>query len=70
MSDEAQVVTKVEQLMRALDQVKRYRALSSLMVDFLIIMLVSVAALLTSELGVDFYKLGSVFGCYYAPTGA
>ena len=71
MSDEAQVVTKVEQLMRALDQVKRYRALSSLMDDFLIIMLVSVAALLTWEFGVDFYKLGgSVFGCYYATTGA
>jgi hypothetical protein len=37
------------------------------MVDFLIIMLVSVVALLTWEFGVDFYKLGSVFGCYYAP---
>ena len=67
MSGEAQVVAKVEELMRALDQVKRYRALSRLMVDFLVIMLVSVAALLAWELGVDYYRLGNGFGCYFAP---
>jgi hypothetical protein len=69
MSDEAQVVSKVEELMKALDQVKRYRALSRLMIDFVVIILVSIAALLAWELGIDFYKLGNAFGCYYTVPG-
>ena len=69
MSGEEQVTARVEELMRALDQVKRYRALSRLMVDFAVIMLVSVAALFSWELGVDFYRLGNGLGCYYAVPG-
>ena len=69
MSEEAQVVAKVEELMKALDQVKRYRALSRLMVDFAIIMLLSVVLLLSWELAVNFYKLESGFYCYYSTPG-
>jgi hypothetical protein len=69
MSDEAKVVSKVEELMKALDQVKRYRALSRLMIDFAVIMLLSIAVLLAWELGVDFYKLGNALGCYYMLLG-
>lgn len=64
---EVQVLTKVEELIRALDQVKRYRALTRLLVDFAVIFLASVAVLLGWELGFDFYRLGSPTGCYYAP---
>ncbi len=65
MSGEAQVVARVEELMKALDQVKRYRALSKLMVDFAVIMLVSVVLLMSWELAVNFYKMGTGFYCYY-----
>jgi hypothetical protein len=69
VGEEAQVVAKVEELMKALDQVKRYRALARLMVDFTIIMLLSVAVLLTWELAVNFYKLATGFYCYYGTPG-
>jgi hypothetical protein len=69
MSEEAQVVAKVEELMKALDQVKRYRALSRLMVDFAAIMLVSVVLLLSWELAVNFYRLETGFYCYYSNPG-
>jgi hypothetical protein len=65
MSEETQVVAKVEELMKALDQVKRYRALSGLLVDFGLIMLVTVVLLLSWELAVNFYRLTSGFYCYY-----
>ena len=65
MSEEAQVVTKVEELMRALDQVKKYKALTRLMADFAVIMLASVVVLYSWELAVDFYKLETGFYCYY-----
>ena len=65
MSNEAQVVAKVEELMNALDQVKKYRALTRLMVDFALIMLASVVLLLSWELAVNFYKLETGFYCYY-----
>lgn len=66
MSEQA-VVGKVEELMKALDQVKRYKALARLLVDFLIIVLVSFALLCAIELSVNFYHLyyGSTF--YYIP---
>lgn len=70
MSGEAQVVAKVEELMKALDQVKRYRALSKLMVDFAAIMLVSVVLLLSWELAVNFYRLATSFYCYYPGPGS
>jgi len=57
--EESQVVAKVEELMKALDQVKRYRALSRLMVDFGIIMLLTVALFLAGELAADFYNLAT-----------
>jgi hypothetical protein len=69
MSEEVQVVAKVEELMKALDQVKRYRALSRLMVDFAAIMLVSVVLLLSWELALNFYKLETGFYCYYSTLG-
>ena len=52
--------------MKALDQVSKYRALTKLIVDFAIIMLVSIAGLLTLELGVNFYQVGTSFPCYYS----
>jgi hypothetical protein len=69
MSEEALVVAKVQELMRALDQVKQYRALSKLMVDFVLIMLASIVLVLAWELGVNFYRLGSGFYCYYSAGG-
>ena len=66
MSGEAQVVAKVEELMKALDQVKRYRALSRLMVDFAAIMLATAVVLLSWELAVNFYRLASGYFCYYS----
>jgi len=63
---EAAVSSKVEELMNALDQVKRYRALTGLMVDFAIVFLASVSCLLAVELGVNVYRLGSGFPCYIA----
>ena len=51
-TNEARVAAQVEELMLALDQVKKYRALSRLMVDFSIIVLASIAVLISSELGV------------------
>jgi hypothetical protein len=69
MSEETQVVAKVEELMKALDQVKKYRALTRLMVDFALIMLVSVVLALSWELFVNFYKLATGFYCYYGSPG-
>ncbi len=59
------VVSKVEELMRSLDQVKKYKALSHLMVDFLFIVLSSVAALLAFELAVNFLHLSGAFQGYF-----
>jgi len=65
-TNEARVAAQVEELMLALDQVKKYRALSRLMVDFSIIVLASIAVLISSELGVNLYRLTGGFPCYYA----
>ena len=70
MSDEAKVVAKVEELMRTLDEVKRYRALVRLLIDFLLIMLVSVVALLALELAVNTYRAQTGFPCYYPTLNA
>ncbi len=66
MSEEATIVAKVEELMKALDQVKRYRALSRLLIDFALIILVSVVLLLSWDLAVNFYRMQSGFYCYYS----
>jgi hypothetical protein len=68
-TSDAQVTTKVEELLLALDQVKKYRALSRLMVDFGIIMLASITLLISSELAVNIYRLTGGFPCYYAGPG-
>jgi hypothetical protein len=64
---EQSVVGKVEELMKILDQVKRYKALARLLVDFLIIVLLSFAVLCAIELSVNLYHFiyGSSF--YYIP---
>jgi hypothetical protein len=67
MSEEALVVGKVEELMAALDQVKRYRALTRLLVDFLVIILVSVVVMFFWELAVNLYKIGTGYYCFYGP---
>ncbi len=79
MSEEA-VVTKVEELMKSLDQVKKYKAFARLMVDFVVIFLVSIVALFFLELTVNLYRLVSGFSSYfptptsfttsYSPTGS
>jgi hypothetical protein len=63
---EGVVVAKVEELMKALDQVKKYKTLSRLMVDFLIILLFSAVVLFFLELVVNFYHLTSGFQNYFA----
>jgi hypothetical protein len=65
MSEKA-VVAKVEELMKSLDQVRRYRALARFLVDFLIIILFSVAVLFVLEIAVNFYHLTSSFPNYFA----
>jgi hypothetical protein len=68
-AEEAQLVTKVEEPMRALEQVKRYRALARLMVDFAMIMLLSASVLPTWELAVNSYRLATSFYRNYATPG-
>ncbi len=59
-------MTKVMELMTALDQVKKYRAFSRLLLDFAAIVLCSVVLLLALELTVNFFKIASGFPCYYS----
>jgi|SRR5208283_1354970 len=63
---ETAVVVKVEELMRALDQVKKYKALARLMVDFLGIVLLSFVALFSLELFFNFYYLTGHFQSYFS----
>jgi hypothetical protein len=63
--DEEAAVSKVEELMKAFDQVKRYKALSRLMIDFLIIVLLSLVALFSSELLINFYYVTGNFQSYF-----
>jgi hypothetical protein len=69
MSEEAQVVAKVQELMKALDQVKKYKALSKLLVDFALIMLATTVVLFAWELSVNLFKLETGFSCYYGVPG-
>ena len=66
MSEEATIVAKVEELMKALDQVKQYRALSRLLIDFALVMLASVVFLLSWDMAVNFYRVQTGFYCYYS----
>jgi len=58
-------VEKVQELMQSLDQVKRYKALARLLVDFLIIVLLSIVALFFLQLAVNFYHLTTGFPSYF-----
>ena len=63
---EKEVVAKVEELMNTLDQVKKYKALARLMVDFLVIVLLSFVALFSLELIFNFYYLTGNFQSYFS----
>jgi hypothetical protein len=63
---EIAVVAKVEELMRTLDQVKKYKALARLMGDFLVIILLSFIALFSLELIFNFYYLTGNFQSYFS----
>jgi hypothetical protein len=63
---EKDVVGKVEELMTALDQVKKYKALAHLLVDFLIILLLSVASLFSLELVFNLSYLADSVSSYFA----
>lgn len=65
--EEAEVVTKVGELMESLDQVKKYRKLSNLIMDFGIIVLSSVAILWGLGLAADFYRIETGFGPIFTP---
>jgi hypothetical protein len=62
---EKDVVGKVEELMKALDQVKKYKALAHLLVDFVIILLLSVVALFTLGLVFNFSYLTGNTSSYF-----
>lgn len=62
---ETEVTAKVEELMKALDEVKRYRALSSSILDFVIIVLGTVAALLSVEIFVNLLRAITGFPCSF-----
>ncbi|MGD6809234.1 MAG: hypothetical protein ACQCN3_05995 [Candidatus Bathyarchaeia archaeon] len=62
---EQTVVSKVEELMQSLDQVKKYKVLSRLMVDFTVIVLSSIVALLALELTVNVLHLLGAFQGYF-----
>jgi hypothetical protein len=62
---EQTVVSKIEELMKSLDQVKKYKALSHLMVDFIAIVLSSVVVLLALELAVNVLHLSGTFQGYF-----
>lgn len=59
------IVEKIEELMLSLDQVKKYRELARLVIDFAIIVLCSVALMLAIELFANYYRVGSAFYCYF-----
>ena len=63
---ETAVVAKVEELMKTLDQVKKYKALARLMVDFLVIVLLSFITLFSLELIFNFYYLTGNFQSYFS----
>ena len=63
---EQMVVSKVEELMTTIDQVKRYRALARLLVDFAIIGMTSVVILLSIELVTNYWVTNNNLGCYFA----
>jgi hypothetical protein len=61
---EAEVVEKVSELMRTLDDVKRYRELAYAMVDFLAIMMVSAIAVILLTFSQGVYDVTSGFPAY------
>jgi hypothetical protein len=63
---EKDVVGKVEELMRALDQVKKYKTLAHLLVDFVIILLLSFVVLFTLGLVVNFSYLAGDATSFFA----
>lgn len=63
---EKEVVGKVEELMKALDQVKKYKVLAQLLGDFLIILLLSFVALFSLALVVNFSYLVNISGSYFS----
>lgn len=63
---ETAVVAKVEELMKTLDQVKKYKALARLMGDFLVIILLSFITLFSLELIFNFYYLTGNFQSYFS----
>jgi hypothetical protein len=63
---ETAVVAKVEELMRALDQVKKYKALARLMIDFSVIVLLAFVALFSLELFFNFYYVSGNFQSYFS----
>lgn len=67
---EAEVTSKVEELMQALDEVKRYRALSSLILDFAIIVLTALAALFAFEIIVNMSRVYFGFPCSFWATNS
>ncbi len=62
---ETEATSKVEELMKALDEVKRYRALSRLTIDFTIITLATVVTLLSIEIFVNTLRVTTGFPCSY-----
>ena len=64
---EADVTSKVRDLMEALDEVRRYKALTSLMVDFVMIILATVASLFSVEILVNYLHASSEFPCSFLP---
>ncbi len=56
MVEEQDLSSKVEELMTTLDQVKRYKELARSLIDFALIMLGSVAAILFVYIGTDWYQ--------------
>lgn len=62
---EKEVTTKVEELMTALDEVKRYRALASLVITFAIIIFATVAVWLSIEISVNLLRATTGFPCSF-----
>lgn len=55
-ADEANIPSRVAELMRTLDQVKRYKELARSLVDFALIMLGAVISILSVYIGMNFYQ--------------
>lgn len=69
-NDEKEVVTKVGQMMEALDRVEEYKSLTNLLQDFFIIFVTSIVISFAIDLYVDFFAINPGYDVHVFPFSA